>query len=659
MPIKKRIIPLLLTGWMSACINVPEIEPGGGNPRPDAGSAEVPDSGTPVSDLAVTITSPADTFYSSTSVTITVEVRGGVADAVQILKDGELLATPTAPPFQYTWDTTLDAEREYTITARAVRAGKSFVSAPVKVVVDRTNLQVASRTPAQGSTNVDYRTPFQVVFTKPVKATTVNDTTVSFAVAGVQAEKTLSLSSDGKTLTIKPKERPTLPATFSFGLSRGITDLAGNALANPITSTSSPWSFEVPDWYSFGGPLEAITGTDTKLKDSTMVLDREGNPIVAWSEERTPGKRSSIFVYRWDGRAFVPMGEPLNGTPLGSAFKASMALGSDGNPIIAWEESDGFNENIYVKRWIGSSWQTVGTGPLSAENDTRSSRVPTPAHNPSLAVKGNQIYVAWDERDTANVSNIYVWMSVSGGGFLGVGPNMGRVHAVPRETSSSKPSLVIDSYDQPIVAFQEQTLEQYSPTNIYVMKYISTNDKWEYAVPPFRGDESTGYISGGLSATPGGETWAKDCSLSIGPNNILYLAWSEESTPDGARDIQVFHSTGEQSWGRMGPALSAYNAYTYASFPNIKTSPTGKTFLSWQEFSWTNEGSSQSFISTWEQNSWASLSSIDGINVGQENSLRSTVAIDQSERPIIAWFESLNSGEYFPGEYIYIRRHNH
>ncbi|OJH38270.1 Ig-like domain-containing protein [Cystobacter ferrugineus] len=657
MPIKKRIIPLLLTGWMSACINVPEIEPGEGNPRSDAGSAEVPDSGTPVSDLAVTITSPADTFYSSTSVTIAVEVRGGVADAVQLLKDGELLATPTAAPFQYTWDTTLEAEGEYTITARAVRAEKSFVSAPVKVIVDRTNLQVASRTPAHGSINVDYRTPFQVVFTKPVKAATINDTTVSFAVAGIQAEKTLSLSSDGKTLTITPKERPTLPATFSFGLSRGITDLAGNELANPITSSNSPWRFEVPDWYAFGGPLEAIRGTDTQLKDSTMVLDKEGNPIVAWSEERTPGGRSSIFVFRWDGRAFVPMGEPINGTPLGSAFKASMTLGDDGNPIIAWEESDGFNENIYVKRWIGSTWQTVGAGPLSAENDTRPNPVPTPAHNPSLAVKGNEIYVAWDESDIDNVSNIQVWKSVNGGGFSGIGATMGRVHAVFKLTNSSKPSLVVDSYGQPIVAFQEQTLEKHLSTNIYVMQYNSTNNKWEYAVPPFQGNDTTGYISGGLSATPG-DTWAKDCSLSIGSNNTLYLAWSEESAPDGPRDIQVFHSIGKQSWERRGQAQSAYGAYTYASRPDIKISLKGRAFISWQEFSWSNDGSTQSFVSTWEEDAWTSLSDTNGINYGQKNSTRSELAVDQFERPTIAWFESMSVGDDFTGDFIYIRRRN-
>jgi hypothetical protein len=348
------------------------------------------------------------------------------------------------------------------------------------------------------------------------------------------------------------------------------------------------------------------------------------------------------------------MGEPINGTSIGSAVKASMALGSDRNPIIAWEESDGFNENIYVKRWTGSTWQTVDPKPLSAENDAR---VPTPAHNPSIAVKGNEIYVAWDESDITNVSNIQVWKSVSGGAFSGVGVNEGRVHAVPKETSSSKPSLVLDSNGQPIVAFQEQTLEQYSPTNIYVMKY-STNNKWDYAVPPFRGDETNGYISGGLSATPGGDTGAKDCSLSIGANNALYLAWSEESYSEGPGDIQVFRSTSEQSWERMGPALSAYGARTQASLPNAKTSTAGKTFISWQEFSWDNDGSTQSFVSTWEQNAWTSLSNAHGINQGQKSSNQSTLAIDQFERPIIAWFESRGAGDDFTGGYIYTRRRN-
>jgi hypothetical protein len=659
MPINmKRVIPLLLSGWISACINVPEIEPGGGNPQPDAGPAGVPDSGTPLSDLSVTITSPADTYYSSTSVSITVEVQGGVADTVQILKDGKLLATPASSPFQYTWDTTQDAEGGYSLTARAIRAGKTFVSEPVRVIIDRTNLQVASRSPAHGSTNVDFRAPFQVVFTKPVKATTVNDTTVSFAVAGIQADKTLSLSSDGKTLTITPKERPTLPATFSFGLSRGITDLAGNALANPITSSSSPWSFEVPDWYSFGGPLQAIGGNDTLLKDSTMVLDKQDNPIVAWSEELTPGGRSSLFVYHWDGKAFAPMGGAINATSTGSAFKASMALGDDGNPIIAWQESDGFNENIYVKRWTGSAWQTVGAGPLSAENDTRSSPVPTPARNPSLAVRGNEIYVAWDESTIDGYSQIHIWKSSNGTQFLGVGNNGGAISAVPYLTSGFKPSLVLDSNGQPIVAFQEETLDETRPIKIYVMRLLLNGD-WGYAVPPFMNDDINGYVSGGLSGSTGRAS-ANDCSLAIDAENNTYLSWTEESYNDGPFDTQVFRSVGPQSWQRVGNPLSAHSAYTSTGKSKIKSTAQGRIFVAWQEFSFDSNGDPgiDLFASTWNKTAWTNLSPKNGINQRPPNSLHIQMSVDTSERIIVAWTQSDNGVEELKGDRIQVRRHN-
>lgn len=653
MPIIKRYIPLVLIGLISACIDVPNIEPGDPNPStPDAGAGDTPDSGTPSSELSVAITAPTGTLYTSSSVSISVEVRGGTPERVQLFKNADELATLSAP-YTYTWNTASEPEGSYTLTARASRSGRSFTSEPVTVVVDRTNLQVASRSPAPGATNVAYSTPIQVTFTKAAKATTLSDTTVSFAVAGVQAEKTLSLSSDGKTLTITPKVKPPLPATFAIGLSSGITDLAGNALAVPSTQ----WSFELPHWYSFGGPLNAVGG-NTLLKDTAMVLDSQDNPVVAWSEELTAGGRASIFVYRWDGNAFTPVGSALNGTPSNSAYKPALALDGSGNPIVAWQESDGFNENIYVKRWTGTAWQSVGTGALSAENDTSSSPVPTPARNPVLAVRGDTIYVAWDEMTVDNYSVIYVRKSVGGGAFVGVGSNGGRLSAVFKITSGSKPSLVLDSNGQPIVAFQEETLEQYAPSNIYVMR-LKPDGYWDYAVPPFYGDDINGYVSGGISATSGNDRWISDCSLTIDGQNNLYVAWTEESYVGGPRDIQVFRSTGPQSWERIGTSLSAYGAYTYAGRAQIQVTPAGKLFVTWSEFDGNTEtGYDHLFASYWDNRSWNSLTGRDGINQGQKSTRRHSLSIDSSGRPVAAWCEGSGSGDPLPAEYVYIRRYN-
>lgn len=652
MPIMKRIIPLLLGGWMSACINVPEIEPGGGEPPPtDAGE---PEPEPPSKDLTVHITSPAQTAYSNSSVPITIEVREGKADLVQVLKNGQILSILRTPPYQYTWDTTKEAEGSYKLTARAFLEGTGFTSAPVTVVVDRTNLQVASRTPADGSRNVDYQAPVQVVFTKPVKPETLNDTTVSVKVAGNPVEKTLSLSSDGKTLTITPKEKPVFPATFSFGLSRGITDIAGNALNVPISPTTTPWNFEVPSWYSFGDRLEAIRGVETPMKDVAMVLDKDGNPIVAWTEE-TLLKRYSIFVFRWDGKTFVHMGGPLNGTATGSAFKTALALGDDGNPVVAWEESDGRNENIHVMRWRQNTWQVVGTGALSAENDPQT---PTPAHNPSLAVKDNDIYVAWDEIDNTQVSNIQVWKSIDGGPFFGLGNTRGRVNAVPGATNGLRPSLVLDSNGQAIVAFQERTLKTGNPFHAYVMRL--NNNNWDYAVPPFQGDTPTGHIAGGLSVGTNSDPWLQDCSLGLTKSDQLYLAWSEESSPDNHSQIQIFESTGTQSWKQLGKELSANGQNSPAVNSNIKISNTGKLFITWRERYWMPPDYTPALslqVGTWEERNWKILSSIHSTQNKEGNTVSTTLELDKSDRPTIAWIERERAPSG-TGSCIYVRRKN-
>jgi hypothetical protein len=499
---------------------------------------------------------------------------------------------------------------------------------------------------------VAYSTPIQVLFSKPVKATTIGDTTVSFTVSGVLAEKTLSLSSDGRTLTLLPKVKPPLPATVSIGLSNGITDSAGNALVVP----SAPWSFQLPHWYSFGGPLHAVGG-NTLLRDTAMALDGQDNPVVAWSEEVTAGGRTSIFVYRWDGNAFTPIGNALNGTSSGSAYKPALVLDGSGNPIVAWQESDGFNENIYIKRWTGTAWQSVGSGAISAVNDTSSSPVATPARNASLAMRGNDIYVAWDEKNVEGFSAIYVWKSANGGLLTSVGADGGLVHAVPAFTSATKPSLVLDSSGQPIVAFQEQTLEEHYPTNIYVMRLLSDNS-WTYAVKPFYSDDTNGYSSGGLSASTG-STSARDCSLTIDAQNNLYLAWTEASYSDNSTDIQIFRSTAPQSWERIGSPLSAFGGSSNAGQARLQATASGKLFVTWAESEINTEtGYRHLFASYWNNDSWNSLTIPDGINQGQNNSLRPMLAIDSAERPVVSWYESRDSVDDSIGDYIYVRRYN-
>src|SRR4030095_11759306 len=89
------------------------------------------------SGLTVEITSPRSTVYTRESVTVQVNVSGGIADRLELLRDGIPLVTLDVP-YQYGWDTTTETEGEHELVARAFRGDEGYTSEARLVVVDRT-----------------------------------------------------------------------------------------------------------------------------------------------------------------------------------------------------------------------------------------------------------------------------------------------------------------------------------------------------------------------------------------------------------------------------------------------------------------------------------------------------------------------------------------
>jgi hypothetical protein len=82
-----------------------------------------------------------------------------------------------------------------------------------------------------------------------------------------------------------------------------------------------------------------------------MVMGGDGRPMVAWSGYTAP--ETSIRVRRWTGSAWQNVGTPLNAVVGGSSSGLSpkLALDKNGQPVVAWQESDGTASNIYVYRY--------------------------------------------------------------------------------------------------------------------------------------------------------------------------------------------------------------------------------------------------------------------------------------------------------------------
>ena len=119
-------------------------------------------------------------------------------------------------------------------------------------------------------------------------------------------------------------------------------------------------------WETLGGPLSAFAG-DTPAFWSSVQVDAQGNPVVAW-QERVPNEliRNSIIVRRWDAGRWVSLGTPLNiGPDTNDASKPSLQLDAEGNPLVAWSEKSGGDAQIAVRRWNASAWQALGAATVA------------------------------------------------------------------------------------------------------------------------------------------------------------------------------------------------------------------------------------------------------------------------------------------------------
>jgi hypothetical protein len=221
----------------------------------------------------VAITSPSATIYTNGTVNVQLLVANGVPDSVQLLLDNTPLAALSAP-YQYAWDTTSQPEGMHTLVARATRGGMSVDSPPRTVYVDRTSPTVMARVPQPTATNVEMLAPITATFSEALKPATVNDGSVTVVSGAATIAKSLSLSSDGKTLTIMPDwTQVTLPATPVITFTMQITDLAGN----PLTLPGSSWTWSIPIWQSLNtiptdGTITARMTTDGAGNHPTIVF---------------------------------------------------------------------------------------------------------------------------------------------------------------------------------------------------------------------------------------------------------------------------------------------------------------------------------------------------------------------------------------------------
>ncbi len=559
----------------------------------------------------VIISSPSVDIFTKGTVFFQV-VIANAPDTVELLRDGTVLVALTEP-YQYSWDTTSEPEKTYSITARAKKAGTAdVISLVTSVTVDRTAPTVVSRVPANGANNVFLADEISVTFSEPILASSVTTSTAQLQIRSSVVASIPTLNATEDKIVLVPSVLPNLPDTFYMILT-GITDKAGNVAS---ISTSN---FVAPDWSLSGGNLDFTDRRQTY--NAAIAVNSGGNPIVAWLE--SDGVSSNLHVKKLVGTSWNPLGIPLDVNTNQNADFPAVAIDPSGNPIVTWSESDGTSRNIYAKKLVGNTWIQLGTF-LDANTNQD-------ANKPDIAIdsSGNPI-VIWSESDGTS-RNIYAkklvgntWTQLGTAAFLDANT----------DRNADYPQIAIDPSDNPIVVWEES---DGTSTNIYAKKLVD-NTWTQLGTAAF------------LDATANRNAYSPDIALDPSGNPIV--TWFEGIA--GLESIYVKQLIFD-TWTQQGTILNT-NANARAVTPTITIGSDGNPIVTWSEFD--SSGVIKVYVKKFNNFSftWSRLGNTPFLNVNANlNAGGPRIASDQNGTPIVVWQES-NSGRTETS--IYAKRFN-
>jgi hypothetical protein len=220
------------------------------------------------------------------------------------------------------------------------------------------------------------------------------------------------------------------------------------------------------EWQIIGG---AGLGVNSALSASnpSMALDSSGRPTVSWIEyDVEPFDRTgNAYVKRWNGATWELLGNaPLNGVPGNTPSDTSVSLDASGNPVVAISETGADGTRLFVKRWTGTAWQTLGNSPLNVNmNNT--------VGDASLALDANgRPTVAFVEH-RSQIFRIYVkrWTGTAwqllGNGYVKINE---------KDINAFSPSLALDSSGSPVLAWHEKNGNLF---DVYAARWVGS--AWE------------------------------------------------------------------------------------------------------------------------------------------------------------------------------------
>lgn len=138
-----------------------------------------------------------------------------------------------------------------------------------------------------------------------------------------------------------------------------------------------------------------------------IAADPGGGAIVAqWEEDDTDQDLAELYVARWDGTSFTPLGGALTDDWDYNNLCIPSPLVLDGEVYLAYSRANptDYTKHVYVARWTGAEWELVGGGPISAFPEAEH----YDSSNPHLIEVEGELWLAWSEDHRSEGSFIFV-----------------------------------------------------------------------------------------------------------------------------------------------------------------------------------------------------------------------------------------------------------
>jgi hypothetical protein len=327
-------------------------------------------------------------------------------------------------------------------------------------------------------------------------------------------------------------------------------DSSGNFIIAWEDTRNDNWDIYAQRYSSHGIAIDSnfIVNDDKGRRwqtDPSISVDRHGNFIIMWIDERTIDMIGDIYAQRYSS----------DGTALGSNFQVnddqgtatysfpSISADESGNFIITWGKYDLDNYDIYAQRY-----ESDGT-PLGINFKVNDDQGSTVQRAPAITidVSGNFI-ITWQDERNGNDYDIYAQLYSSDGSTLG---SNFQVNDDQGSENQYTPSISAESSGNFIITWRDE--RNSVDGDIYAQRYLSDGTALE---SNFRV----------TNTSEGGQRWP-DVKLM---NNKIYSTWQDNRTSGIEYDIWAnvldWNDPGGTSVNEQYQIPSAF--VLYQNYPN-------------------------------------------------------------------------------------------